>query len=67
MVREMSQKVQTPLSKKDLELAHVWTRSFKRLKRAIAASEDNNPESEIDEKDANSGLDFPGLPINREK
>lgn len=42
----------------EIEKANVWTRSFKRMKRAIAASEDNEAEKKMD--DAIEIVDFPG-------
>ena len=42
----------------EIEKANVWTRSFKRMKRAIAASEDNEAEKKLD--DAIEIVDFPG-------
>lgn len=56
----------TPLSAhrpNDFAIAQAWTRSFKRMKRAIAASEDN----EVDDEEEISNSDLPGLPKNRER
>ena len=55
---------QTPINS-ELDQANVWTRSFKRMKRAIAASEDNEADRKID--DEIDKFDFIGQENQREK
>ena len=58
----------TPISAyrpNDFAMARAWTKSFKRMKRAIALSEDNEVEHNDDDDVSESNL--PGLPKNHEK